>query len=252
MPARSASVFPLISRPTPAPRVTAHAPAKSPATCEVERLGERMRLVGCGSRRWRRPGCDALHRDLPARALAHVVDHVDADRPDDDDPDRCRADDAADRRRRRRSAPISTPETTSVTSSPSSTGLSAPTRKVKRPLAPDRDVADHEHHRLHRDPADQVARGEPEVPLRGRRDRDRELRQAAGDREQQQPAELLAEPEPRIERVGRLRERDPGDPRRGRGEHEDQDEERRREAGHEPQLSNGGRLAAPEDTRSTV
>ena len=101
-----------------------------------------------------------------------------------------------------------------------------------RPLRPDGEVADEQHHRLDGDAADEVPRGELEVPLQGRRDRDRELRQAAGDREQDQPADLVAEPEPRVERVRRLREQDAGRPRRAGRAEEDQQKERRAEAGH--------------------
>jgi hypothetical protein len=62
-----------------------------------------------------------------------------------------------------------------------------------------------------------------------RRSRDRDLGQAPGDGEQDQPAERLTEPEAGIERVRRLREDDARSPRDAGGGREDKEEKRRRE-----------------------
>jgi hypothetical protein len=70
----------------------------------------------------------------------------------------------------------------------------------------------------------------------GRRGNDRDLRQRPGDREQDQPSHLVAEPERAVERVGRLREQDAGSPGRPRACNEDHDEERGGHAAHTASL----------------
>ena len=64
-----------------------------------------------------------------------------------------------------------------------------PDEERERLLAGRGRVAHDEHERLDGDPADQVAGREPEVALARRRHRDRDLGQAAGDREQDHPAQ---------------------------------------------------------------
>ena len=96
-----------------------------------------------------------------------------------------------------------------ITSNPSSTGVSLPTRYVSGRWGPAATSQRTSTIVWIRDAADQVPCREREVPRRGRGDRDRDLRQGAGDREQDQAAELVAETEPGIERVRRLRERMP-------------------------------------------
>ncbi len=64
------------------------------------------------------------------------------------------------------------------------------------------------------------------MPACGRADRDRDLRQSPGDREQDHPAERLAEVVAPVDRIGRLRELDACDPGDGGRRREDADEER--------------------------
>ena len=92
-------------------------------------------------------------------------------------------------------------------------------------------VADHEHERLHGDAADEVARGDTQLAFGDRRDRDRQLGQAAGDREEDHAAERLAELEAIVQGVGCSREIEPGNPRRDRSRGEDGDQCRAARAG---------------------
>ena len=116
---------------------------------------------------------------LPARILGRPVDDVEADDPDDDDPERGRVDDAADRRRRLEERAHLDPCDEDDHEQPLEHGRQPADEIRQRPLRPDDEVADEQHHRLDRDAADQVSRRELEVSLRRRRDRDRELRQAS-------------------------------------------------------------------------
>ena len=131
-----------------------------------------------------------------------------------------------------RSAPIRTPATTKMTSSASMHGHERADEEAQRLLARGDGVADHEHHRLHGDAADQVAGGEAEVALRRGGDGDRDLGQAAGDREQDDAAERLAEPEAPVDDVGRLRQRGAGDPDGDRAGREDESEQGCRQGSH--------------------
>ena len=86
-----------------------------------------------------------------------------------------------------------------MTSSASSTGLSAPTRKVKgrsRPTTKSQITSTIVWTAI---PPIRLPAASPRWPLRSGGDGDRKLRQASRDREQQEPTELLAEPEPRVE-----------------------------------------------------
>ena len=95
-------------------------------------------------------------------------------------------------------------------------------------IATDGAIAQHEDHGLDGDPADQVSGGHVEMALQDGRHRDRELGQAPGDRQQDDPTERLAEVQPVVEGIGRPRQRDPGDPGDDRGGDEDRDEGRTR------------------------
>ena len=76
-------------------------------------------------------GMAARHRrPSSAGSLAHAVDHVDADGPDDTIASDAGLTTPPIAVVAGSSEPISTPETTSTTSSPSSTGVRAPTRNV--------------------------------------------------------------------------------------------------------------------------
>ncbi len=187
----------------------------------------------------------ARHRDAPARILGCPVDPVDADDPDDHDPEGGRAHPPEDRRRRLEQRPHLHAGHHEDDEQPLE-HRRQPSHEIReRARRPDGEVADEQHHRLHRDAADQVPGGECEV-ARGRgRDRDRELRQRSGEREQDQPAELVAQPESRVECIGRLREQDARSPGRGRGSEEDQDEERRAEPGHTETMRAAADGAAP-------
>src|SRR3954463_3434696 len=142
------------------------------------------------------------------------------------------------------SAPIRTPETTSTTSSPSSTGVSAPTRKVSGRSDPTTKSQRTSTIVCPAIPPIRVpaascrlpaaAAGGVRVAAGRRRDRDRDLGEAPRDREQDDPAELLAETEAHVERVRRLRKGDARDPGHGRRADEDEDEERAGEAGQCP------------------
>ena len=83
---------------------------------------------------------------------------------------------------------------------------------------------------LDRDPTEDVADGDAEVVGEGGADRDRDLGQIGGDREEDEAAERLPEPEAGGEHVGRVRELDPGVPDRERRQCEDRDDRREREA----------------------
>src|SRR5207248_8223092 len=109
-----------------------------------------------------------------------------------------------------------------------------------------------EHERLDRDAADQVADGQVEVARERGGGGDRDLRQAARDREEDQAAELLAETEADIERVGRLREEDSGGPGGGARRDEDNDEERRIEPAHAPTLEEGRPCGRPGVSRQAL
>jgi hypothetical protein len=76
------------------------------------------------------------------------------------------------------------------------------------------------------------------------RDRDRDLGQRSRDRQENDPAERLAEVEAAVDDVGRLRERDPGDPGRDGGDGEDADELDRRERSDRPILRAGSDVRA--------
>jgi hypothetical protein len=91
-------------------------------------------------------------------------------------------------------------------------------------VALDHPVADDQDEGLHRDAADQVSGGDIEVALGDGGDRDRQLGQAAGNSEQDHPAERLAQPQPVVEGVGGLGQVEAGDPRRGRCDHEEDDQ----------------------------
>src|SRR5512133_1703236 len=126
------------------------------------------------------------------------------------------------------SAPISTPATTRMTSSPSSTGVSLPTRYVSGrdgPTAKSQTSSTIVWIAMPpiRFPAASARLPEAAAEI---------VIARSGDREQDQPAELVAQPETRVERVCRLREQDARSPGRGRGGEKDQDEERRAEPGH--------------------
>jgi hypothetical protein len=75
--------------------------------------------------------------------------------------------------------------------------------------------------------------------------RDRDLGQAAGDREQNQAAELFAEAEADVERIGGLGEKHAGDPRRSAGSNEHDDEQRRVEPAHPSTIKEGAALRLP-------
>jgi len=59
-----------------------------------------------------------------------------------------------------------------------------------------------------------------------RADRDRHLRKARGDPEQDQAAERVAEPESSVQRIRRARQRDTGDPDHNSCDEEDRDQRR--------------------------
>ncbi len=225
IPARLASSLPLTSSATPIASVTTQPIPKMPATCAVERFANGCASTECGSRRFCRPRCEPVHRHLPARRLPHLVDHVEPERPDDDDPERRRAEAVEDLRRRLQQRAHQHARDDERDEQPLEHRAERTDEERQRPLAADDDVADDQHHRLDGDPADQVAGREAEVAARRGRHRDRELGQAPGDREEQQSAELLAQIEARVEGVGRFRERcachprcnGPGQRRPGRG-----------------------------------
>jgi hypothetical protein len=88
------------------------------------------------------------------------------------------------------------------------------------------DVEHHQHHRLDGDPAQDVADGQAEVAAHGGAGDDGDLRQVGGDRQEQQPAQRLAQAKAGGQDVGGVRQPHAGHPhhRRGAGE---QDQERR-------------------------
>ena len=197
-------------------RVTRHATPKIGRHPPGRRAGVRMRLIGCRFSRPSPAGPAARHRDAPARVLGRPVDPVDADDPDDDDPERGRADPPADRGRRLQQRAHLHAGDDEDDEQCLEHRRQPPDEVRERPRRPDGEVAEEQHHRLDGDAADQVPGGERQVPRGGGRDRDRELRKRSGDREQDQSAELVAQPEPRVQRVGRLREGDARDPGGGR------------------------------------
>jgi hypothetical protein len=172
------------------------------------------------------------HRDTPARFLAHAIDHVDAHQPHGDDRERGGADHTADRRRGREQRPHQHTGDDEHDQHPLEHRRQRADEEGQRPLRAGRDITQDEDHRLDCDPADQVSGREIEVPLHDRRDRDRHFRQAARDREQQDPTELIAEAEADVERVGCLREGNPHNPGRDGAGQEDHDEQRGRDACH--------------------
>ena len=152
----------------------------------------------------------ARHLDPPAGVLSRPVDDVDADDPDDDDAEGGGVDAAADRRRGLEERPPLDSGDDDDHEQPLEHGRQPADEVRERALRPDGEVAHEQHHRLDRDAADEVPGCELEVSLCRGGDRDRQFRQAAGDREQDQAAERVAEPEPGVERVRRLREHGAG------------------------------------------
>jgi len=78
-----------------------------------------------------------------------------------------------------------------------------------------------------------------------RRGRDRDLGQIRRDREQDHTAKRLAEPQPAIERIRRMRQLDPRHPNRHRRRKKDQDERGKTETGEHTPVSTGARHATP-------
>jgi len=245
MPARSASALPLTSRPHA--RHERHRARGAEEGGDAKRRGgrERMRLLGVPFAAAAPTGPASRHRDAPAGVLARAVDHVDAGEPYGHDRDRGGAD-AADRRRRRKQRSHQDARHDEHDEHPLEHRRQRPDEEGERPPHAGGDVAQHEDHRLDGDPPDQVVGGETEVAACRCGHRDRQLGQAARDCEQQDAAELVAEAEAHVERVGRPRQQHARRPGRRRAGREDEHEQWGRGAGH------AANQAARDETRMSA